>query len=434
MNLRLEMPTMPADARSLATTVHLLGSGDYAVMLSTSGGGCSHWKGHAVTRWQAGRVGGEQGSYVYVRDVEGGTAWSATTQPLGGAVRYWFSQSIARFARRDGALTTTLEVAVDPGQAVEVRGVGLRNDAPVARTIELTSYAELVLGSTAADAAHPAFSKLFVQTAIEDGMLLARRRKRDASDPAIWAAHALVVDGGAEGELQYETDRARFLGRDRSLGDPAALQPGARLSGTTGTVLDPIFSLRARLTVKPGETRRAAFVTAVAESRDEVLQSIRRCRDAVACAEVFARARRELGKGDEPNRLAPAEAALCQRLAGALVYDDPTLRPAREVIAKGEGGAPVLWAAGISGDLTIVVARVARAPETALVEDLLRAQAYWRDRQLPADLVVLIDAAAADADAVGAALKTIVPGQQDQDKARGTVFVLRADRLEIGRA
>jgi cyclic beta-1,2-glucan synthetase len=420
---------MPADTQSLASTVHLLGSGDYAVMLAASGAGYSRWKGHAVTRWQADQVGGEQGSYVYVRDLEGGAAWSASARPAGGAVHYWFDASMARFARRDGALTTTLEVAVDPGQAVEVRGIGLRNDGAFARTVEVTSYAELVLGSVAADGSHPAFSKMFVQTAIEDGILLARRRKRDASDPAIWAAHALVVDGAEAAEREYETDRARFIGRDRSLGDPAAMQPGAHLSDTTGTVLDPIFSLRARLTVDAGATRRAAFVTAVAESREEVLDRIRRYLDAAACAEVFARARDHARDVDEAA-LAPADAALCQRLAGALVYDDPTLRPAREVVARGEGGAPVLWAVGISGDLPIVVARIAQPNETALVEDLLRAQAYWRDRQLPADLVILVAAATADADAVDAALKTIVPGQQDQDKTRGTVFVLRMDRLE----
>jgi cyclic beta-1,2-glucan synthetase len=424
-----EVSTMPADTQSLASTVHLLGSGDYAVMLAASGAGYSHWKSHAITRWQADQVGGEQGSYVYVRDLEGGAAWSATAQPGGGAVRYWFDESMARFARRDGALTTTLEVAVDPGQAVEVRGLGLRNDGAFARTVEVTSCAELVLGSAAADAAHPAFSKMFVQTAIEDGILLAHRRKRDASDPAIWTAHALVVDGAEAAEREYETDRARFIGRDRSLGDPAAMQAGVHLSGSTGTVLDPIFSLRARLTVDAGATRRAAFVTAVAESRDEVLQLIRRYLDAAACAEVFARAR-DHARDAGAAAIAPAEAALCQRLAGALLYDDPTLRPAREVIARGEGGAPVLWAAGISGDLPIVVARIRQPKETALVEDLLRAQAYWRDRQLPADLVAIDVASGADAEAVEAALKAIVPDAGQQDKARGTVFVLRADRLE----
>ncbi len=421
---------MLADAQSPAATVHLLGSGDYAVMLAASGAGYSHWKSLAVTRWQAGQVGGEPGGYVYVRDLEREAAWSATAQPMGGEVRYWFGESIARFARRDGVLTTTFEVAVDPGQAVEVRGIGLRNNGALARTVEITSYAELVLGSAAADAAHPAFSRMFVQTAVEDGILLARRRKRDASDPAIWAAHALVVDGVDDGAHEYETDRARFIGRDRSLGDPAAMQPGARLSGTTGTVLDPIFSLRTRLMVDPGATRRAAFVTAVADSRDAVLQLIRRYLDASACAEVFARARCNPARDEDGAPIAPAEAALCQRLAGALVYDDPTLRPARAVIAKGEGGAPVLWTAGISGDLPVVVARIAHPEECALVEDLLRAQRYWRNRQLPADLVALDVASGKDADAVEATLKAIVPVQEQQDKARGSVFVLRADRLE----
>jgi cyclic beta-1,2-glucan synthetase len=422
---------MLAEAQSLATNVHLLGNDEYAVMLAASGAGYSHWKGRAVTRWQADQVGGEQGAYVYVRDIDGAALWSATPQPTGGAVRYWFDEAMARFMRRDGALTTTLEVAVDPDHAVEVRGVGLRNDGTVERQVDVTSYLELVLGSAPTDAAHPAFSKMFVQTTIEEGVLLAWRRKRDASDPGIWAAHALVVEGDTGGEREHETDRACFIGRDGSLSDPAALQPGARLSGTTGTVLDPIFSLRVGLTVGAGETRRLAFVTAAAESREEVLQLIARYADAGACAEIFARAQREprsRGAGD----LTPAQAALCQRLAGALVYDDPTLRPAREVIAKGKGGAPVLWAAGISGDLPIVVARIAQPEESGLARDLLGAQAFWRDRQLPADLVLLDVAKAAEADTVEAALKEIAPVGEQQDKARGSVFVLRADRLDPG--
>ncbi|HET7591566.1 MAG TPA: glycosyl transferase family 36, partial [Rhodanobacteraceae bacterium] len=422
---------MLAEAQSLATNVHLLGNDEYAVMLTASGAGYSHWKGRAVTRWQADQVGGEQGAYVYVRDVDGAAHWSATSQPAGGEVWYGFAQAMARFVRRDGALTTTLEVAVDPDHAVEVRGVGLRNDGTVERRVDVTSYLELVLGSAPTDAAHPAFSKMFVQTAIEDGVLLARRRRRDASDPGIWAAHALVVDGDTGGEREHETDRARFIGRDGSLADPAALQPGACLSGTTGTVLDPIFSLRAGLTVGAGETRRLAFVTAAAESREEVLQLIARCADARACAGVFARAQRQPGPRGAGD-LTPAQAALCQRLAGALVYDDPTLRPAREVVARGEGGAPVLWAAGISGDLPIAVARIAQPEDMVLARDLLGAQGFWRNRQLPADLVLLDVAKGAEADAVEAALKEIAPGNDQQDKARGSVFVLRADRLDQG--
>ncbi|MER3406696.1 MAG: hypothetical protein C4289_17290, partial [Chloroflexota bacterium] len=179
-----------------------------------------------------------------------GTPWSSSAQPLGldpDEFEVQLDEHAARFARHNGALTTTLEISVDPDSALEVRGIGLRNDGDQTREIEITSYAELVLGSAQADASHPAFSKMFVQTHVTNGVLLATRRKRDPSEPDVWAAHSVVVDGEAIGKLQYETDRLAFIGRDRNLRSPQALDDGARLTGTSGTVLDPIFSLRVRV-------------------------------------------------------------------------------------------------------------------------------------------------------------------------------------------
>ncbi|HKU79823.1 MAG TPA: glycosyl transferase family 36, partial [Rhodanobacteraceae bacterium] len=216
---------MPADARS-ALGAGLLGGAGYTVLLTAAGAGCSRWKGLAVSRWHTGDRAGEQGGYVFVRDTADGTAWSATALPCGGVTRHWFDDAVARFARRDGVFTTTLEAAVDPDHPVEVRGIGIRNDGPVEREVELTSYLELILGSDQGDRAHPAYSKMFVQTAFEDGVLVAWRRKKDPSEPDAWAAHALVVDGDERGARECETDRARFIGRDGSLAAPAALHDG----------------------------------------------------------------------------------------------------------------------------------------------------------------------------------------------------------------
>src|SRR5262249_56694900 len=99
---------------------------------------------------------------------------------------------------------------------------------------------------------------------------LARPRPRARDQEPVWAVHALSADGPVS-EVQYETDRARFLGRGRTPADPAALDPGAVLSGTTGTVLDPVFSLRRRVRVAPGASVSVAFTTAVAETREEAL-------------------------------------------------------------------------------------------------------------------------------------------------------------------
>jgi cyclic beta-1,2-glucan synthetase len=425
-HLHKDILPMPVDARQSAAAVHLLGSHGYTVRLAESGAGSSHWRGLAVTRWCSGEGGGEQGGYVYVRDVASGDVWSAAAAPCGGTVTQWRDESMLRSVRRDGSLTITLEVAVDPDCPVEVRGIGVRNDGPVARDIELTSYAELVLGSAQADRAHPAYSKMFVQTGLEDGLLLARRRKKDPSEPDIWAAHALVIDGRECAPREHETDRACFIGRDGSLAAPLALRAGQHLSGTVGTVLDPIFSLRGCISIAPGRTRRVAFVTAVAATRGEVLALLRRCLAPMACAGVFARARADAPRALQALGTDAGEAQGFQRLAGALIGTDSTWRTR----ADGEGGAPVLWAKGISGDLPIVLVRLDTAAQIGLAEEAVRAQRYWRARQLPADVVLVNAAGGAPGDVLQDALQVVAKAAGQTEKPQGALFVLRDGELD----
>lgn len=421
---------MPVDAASPSGCIHLLGHDDYAVVLTDVGAGASRWKGLAVTRWHDHDDANEQGGYVYLRDTRGGAVWSAGTRPCGGHTLQWFDDAMVRFVRRDGAITSTLEVAVDPDFPVEVRGIGLRNDGRAGCDIEMTSYLELALAASRDDAAHPAYSKMFVQTALDDGVLLAWRRKKDPSEPDIWIAHALVVDGAEAGRREWETDRARFIGRDRSLAAPAAMDPGVELSGSVGTVLDPIFSLRARVAVDAGATRRAALVTAAAASRADALALILRYLTPSACAGVFARARAAAPQRLRSAGIDAATAQRYQRIAGALVRSDATLRADAAVAANGTGGAPVLWAKGISGDLPIIVARILDPPSVALADDLVRAQRYWRARQMFADLALLDASDGPEAAEVRAALQALSDSNGGGDKASGALFVLRDADLD----
>ena len=426
---------MSADGTLSHAPIHLLGRDGYTVVLEPAGAGYSCWNGLAVSRWHPGDPSPAPGGYVYVRDQVDGKVWSASASPCGGSVHCWADEAMARFARRDGALVTTLEVAVDPAYPVEVRGVGLRNEGPVERDVELTSYLELVLGSLQGDNAHPAYSKMFVQTAIEhivmeQGVLLAWRRKKDPSEPDIWAAHALVVDGDERGAGGWETDRMRFIGRDGSLASPAALRGTQSLSGTVGTVLDPVFSLRTCVAVAPEQTRRAAFVTAVAASRDEVLALIRGYLSPDACADVFVRARASATQALRELGIDARGAAAFQRLAGALVGNDNSWRADVASIARAEGGAPVLWAKGISGDLPIVLLRLDDAAQAGIAKELVRAQRWWRAHQLPVDLVIVTVAHGAGGDALDAGLKELAGVAEQGDKSKGTLFVLRDGELD----
>ena len=167
---------------------------------------------------------------------------------------------------------------MSPEQLAEVRRITLTNHGSQPRELELTSYVEPVLNYHGADLSHPAFGKLFLETEYLPGSdsLLCRRRPRCAHERPIWAVHVMAVDRSAPGctivgALQYETDRARFVGRGRTPADPAALGPNTILTGTIGPVLDPVFSLRRRFRVEPGGSAVVGFTLATAESRDSAL-------------------------------------------------------------------------------------------------------------------------------------------------------------------
>ena len=265
--------TSPHDAMP---RTHLLSNGRYAVMVTAAGSGYSRWRDIAVTRWREDVTRDRWGSYLFLRDTHSGAVWSAGHQPSGTEADSYeveYAEDHAEYSRRDGSIATGMTIVVSAEHDAEIRRVTLTNLGSRTREIELTSYAEIVLAPQAADDAHPAFQNLFVQTEFvpEIGALLATRRPRSGDERPVWAAHVAVVEEEAGAVVQYETDRARFLGRGRSVRSPASVIDGRPLSETVGPVLDPIFSLRYRVTLAPGETAHAIFSTVVAESREQVL-------------------------------------------------------------------------------------------------------------------------------------------------------------------
>src|SRR5678815_2154185 len=373
---------------------HLLATARYAVMLTAAGSGYSRWLGQGIARWREDATRDDTGSYIFLRDVASGSVWSATYQPTGvepDSYDVAFTEDRAEFARTDGAIATVLQVLVSPEDDAEVRRLTLSNTDAVARDLDITSYSELVLAPTAADTAHPAFSKLFVQTeyVAKLGALLATRRPRSPGEPAIWTAHHVVVEGEVLRPQEFETDRARFLGRGREIHEPIAVMDGRRLSNTAGTVLDPIFALRNRVRIPPGATVRLTFWTAAAASRAEVLDLHDKHHDPNAYVRAATLAWTQAQVQLRHLGITAEEAILFQRLAGHILYTDASLRPSSDTIRRGSGGRTALWAQGISGDAPILLLRIHDTDDLGIVRQLLRAHEYWRIKQLTVDLVIL---------------------------------------------
>jgi cyclic beta-1,2-glucan synthetase len=420
---------------SLVPRTHLLSNGRYSVMISGAGSGFSRWRGLDVTRWREDATLDNWGSYIFLRDMRTSDVWSTGYQPSGAEPdRYEvvFSEDRAEIIREDSAITTTMVIAVSPEDDAEVRRVTITNNGSRLRDIELTSYAEIVLASHLDDRAHQAFSKLFVETEFiaAHGAILAKRRPRKSGDPQYWAAHLMVVEGETLGDVQFETDRARFLGRGQGVRMPASVVDGWPLSNTVGAVLDPIFSLRRRVRLARGASATLAFWTMVADSRDAILGLVDKHHDAVAYDRATTLAWTQAQVQLHHLGIGPAEAHLYQRLANRIIYSDPTLRPFSDVLKRGARRSSTLWANGISGDLPIVLLRIDDFGDIDVVRETIRAFEYWRMKQLSVDLVILNEKPASYVQDLQNAIETLVrtsgAGQQ-VDGVRGGVFMLRAD-------
>jgi len=422
---------------------HLLSNGRLSTMLTATGSGYCRWNDIAITRWREDVTCDERGAHLFVRDYDTGAIWSAGFQPTAVEPDQYdvaFSESAARITRLDDELVTAMEVLVSPDDDAEVRHLSITNHGTRDRVVDVTSYAELVLARQSDDLAHPAFGALFVETEFvpELGALLATRRRRGASDPEIWAAHLSVVVGEATGEVQYETDRSRFIGRGRTIHTPAAIINGWPLSNSVGAVLDPVFSLRRHVRVPAGSSVRVSFWTVVATSREAVLALADRNHDPIAFDRTSTLAWTQAQMQLRHLGLDSKEAHRFQRLASHVLFSDPALRAAPVDIARWSGAPSTLWAAGISGDLPIVLVRINDEAHLALVREVLRAHEYWRLKRLAVDLVIINERGASYAEGLQAALDALVrmlrPLAGTGDKAAGAVFVLRSDLItpELG--
>ncbi len=436
----LVLPTLRRfeSPHDITPRTHLLSNGRYTVMITAAGSGFSRWKGLAVTRWREDTTRDCWGTFVFLRDIQTGDVWSVGFQPSGAEMDRYnvvYSEDRAKIVQRDRSLSITLEIVVSPEDDAELRQLMVTNLGNGDREIDFTSYAEVVLAPQDVDEAHPAFSNLFVETEFvpEFGTLLATRRPRSADEPPIWLAHVVTaVEGQPALPLQCESDRARFLGRGRGIRSPLSVNDGGPLSGTAGTVLDPIISLRQRLAIPRGETVRLVFTTLVASTRDEALEMAEKYHQPATFEREGSLAWTQAQVQLHHLRITPDEAHLFQRLANRLLYTDPTSRAAPQVLASNRSGPSGLWPYGISGDLPIALLRIEREEERDLVRQLLRARDYWRLKGIAADLVILNASSASYTQELQEFLEDMVRASrstagEEQPRKQGGVFLLRAD-------
>jgi cyclic beta-1,2-glucan synthetase len=418
-----------------APQVQLLSNGTYHVMVTNAGGGYSRWRDLAVTRWHEDPTRDGWGSFCYLRDVATGSFWSVAHQPtLASASSYEaiFSQGRAEFRRRDHDIETHVEISVSPEDDIELRRVSLTNCGRTRRTIELTSFAEVVLATPAADAAHPAFSNLFVETELvrDPAAILCSRRPRSGAENPPWMLHLMTVHGRLAAAPSHETARAEFIGRGRSPIDPQAMHR-ATLGDSAGAVLDPVVAIRNTVVIEVDETVRVHIVTGVAATRDGALSLIEKYSDRHSADRVFELSWTHSQVLLRRLNATEADTQLYDRLASQVLYSSPSLRAPRSVLARNQRGQPSLWAYAISGDLPIMLVRIADRQHLGLVRQLVEAHAYFRLKGLEVDLVIWNEDPSGYRQALHDEILGVIASLCESDllDRPGGIFLRRADQI-----
>lgn len=373
--------------------IQLLSNGKYHAMITNAGGGYSRWKNIAVTRWREDTTRDNYGTFCYIRDTENGDFWSNAYQPTLKAAKSYvttFTQGRAEIRRVDNNIETYTEVVVSPEDDIELRRVHITNRSRRRRTIEITSYAEVVLNNDAADAVHPAFGNLFVQTEIVEAQhaIICTRRPRSSDEPAPWLCHLMKVHGISYESVSYETDRMVFTGRGKDTSGPCAMTTEGDLGGNSGSVLDPIVSIRYRFTLEAGQTAIFDMIMGISDTREGCEALINKYQDRHLTDRVLELAWTHSQVVLRQINAAEEDAQLYNRIAGSVIFMNPLLRADPSVLINNNKGQSGLWSYSISGDLPIVLLKIKDQSNILLVKQLLQAHSYWQLKGLSVDLVI----------------------------------------------
>ncbi len=415
--------------------IQLLSNGRYHVMLTNAGGGYSRWKDIAINRWREDSTCDDWGTFCFIRDTDKNEYWSTTHQPTlaeAGHYEAIFSQDRAEFRRRDGEIESYSTIIVSPEDDVEVRRVQLTNHSKTDRNLEITSYGEIVLALPAADDSHPAFSNLFVQTEIHSNQhaIVCTRRSRSKDERPPWMFHLMKIDGVQTSEVSYETDRNKFIGRGNTIHTPHVIVEGESLSGSQGSVLDPIASIQHRIKLESGESVTIDMVTGIADTR-EINQSLidkyqdRHLRDrafelSLTHSQV---ALRQLGATE-------SDVQVYGKLASSILYLNPVFRAPANILMRNQRGQSALWSYSISGDLPILLLHVSDTENITLVKQLIKAQAYWQSKGLYVDLVILNEDPSGYRQVLQEQIQSLIASTHvNTSEKQGKIVVRPADQL-----
>ena len=381
---------------------HVLSNGRYSVTLRANGAGESRWGTAGITRSRDDALRDALGSFLYLRWDRQPRPVSITQHPApdpNAVYRSTYHADRVCFEASWPELQVHTTVWVSPEDDVEFRQVELRNLGDRTLELELLSAFEITLADPRADEAHPAFSNLFVRASWRSThqALVFERRPRLGTQQGLWAAHFLAGSDPPVLAVQAQTDRARWLGRNRAVSQPLAAFDGIpqttiQNGQTLDTGLDPVCALAVHVRIEPHSKALVTFATAASDNGGVLSAVIDKYRQASHVQRASLMSATLTGIRLRTLRIGPKSFAAIQSMTTALVFC--LVRP-RSAADRAEGPVGevcdkrLLWRFGISGDRPIVLVCAGSRQDRGLLRSLSQALGIWAWGGVACDLVIV---------------------------------------------
>ena len=390
-----------SDARDFDTIANVpeigvVSNGQYTVLMNDRGSGFSRYKNILLNRYR--KISSDHyGTFLYIRDLRTDRLWSATYAPLDvmpESYRVSFASDKLSYLRVDHGVETKTEVTVLKDRSAELRRITFTNNSGQDVDLEITTYGEVVLAPAAEDESHRVFAGMKVLSEYDsehEALLFSRPGAHGSRNHML---HKLWVEEGEEGNslVEYETSRLKFLGRGNSLRRADIIESRRTLTGTVGTTLDPIMSMRRRLHIPAGKKVESYILTAFAKAKDQLLQLSEQYQSSMDVEYAFKTSSVFNNMRTSMSLLKGSQMRLYNSISKYMAQTATLGNDRNELLARNTLSQSGLWRFGISGDLAILLMEVDSMEHSGHAKEMLRAFEYYKVHGLQLDLVFINDA------------------------------------------
>jgi len=354
---------------------NLVANSAYSIFMSDSGEGYSKYKNKLINRYKI-TSDEQQGMIFYVKNIKNKNIWN----PIKNASEIVFAEDGAKFKGSNGNIEAEIKTTIAPKDMVEIRKIELKNTGLEEEMVEVYSYFEPVLSQPESDYAHPVFNNLFLSMEKNDDNILISRDN-------LSVATTLYTENECIGDLEFELDKTRFLGRN-NLEIPHLIVESKPLLNKTEITVEPIIAFKRTIKILPKEKVNLNLIIAVDENKNNAISLINQYKNYEKILNTFSLSKARVEAEARYLGIKHKDIEIYQKLISYLIYKNSTKKLILDKLNIKKCKQDDLWKYSISGDKPILFVKVKSVNDIDTLAEILKFYEYCIVKNVEIDLVI----------------------------------------------